>query len=124
MNYAVSYDGMVKVEWTNLGEGMCGEYNSDDPEDVALLRFDAWVKVTGTDMDEIRGLNNYEDDEWGYKENGSYCTMTEVDTHGPILMKLAQLIADELADNLDNGGWKSTAERMSYANPNWIRQKV
>ena len=125
MNYASSYDGMVKVEWTDLGEGVCGDYNSDDPEDVALLRFDAWVKVTGTDMDEMRGLtNNYLDDEWGYKENGSYCTMTEVDTHGPILMKLAQLIADELANNLDNGGWKSTAERMSYANPNWIRQTV
>lgn len=119
---AISDDGMVKVEWTDLGEGTCGDYNPDDPEDIALLRYDAWVRVTGTNMDEIRGLeNNYEGDEWGYKENGSYCTLTPVDTHGPVLERLAQIIANELANNLDNGGWKSTAERMSYVSPDWVR---
>jgi len=123
MTYAISHDGMVKVEWTDLGEGLCGDYDPTDPTDEPLLRYDAWVKVTGTTMDEIRSLtNNYEDDEWGYKENGSYCTMTSANTHGPVLQALAKLIADELANNLDNGGWKSTAERMSYANPDWVRQ--
>ena len=119
---AISDDGMVKVEWTDLGEGMCGDYNPDDPDDVALLRFDAWVRVTGTNMDEIRGLENaYKGDKWGYKSNGSYCTLTPVETHGPVLERLAQIIANELANNLDNGGWKSTAERMSYASPEWVR---
>ena len=121
MTIAISKDGMVKVEWTDLGEGTCGEYRPDDPNDVALLRYDAWVRVTGTQMDEIRGLeNNYEDDEWGYKPDGSYCTLTPVDTHGPVLLALAEIIADRLADNLDNGGWKRTAEEMSYAEPNWV----
>lgn len=119
---AISHDGMVKVEWTDLGEGLCGDYDPSDPTDEPLLRFDAWVKVTGTSMDEIRGLEFHEDDEWGYRENGSYCTMTSANTHGPVLVALAQLIADELADNLDNGGWKSAGERMSYANPDWVRQ--
>jgi hypothetical protein len=119
---AISHDGMVKVEWTDLGEGLCGDYNPDDPTDEALLRYDAWVKITGTSMDEIRGLEFYEGDEWGYKPDGSYCTMTPVDTHGPVLEKLAQIIADHLADNLDNGGWKREAESMSYANPDWARQ--
>lgn len=119
---AISHDGMVKVEWTDIGEGLCGDYDPDDPTDEPLLRFDAWVKVTGTSMDEIRGLEFSEGDEWGYRENGSYCTMTNANTHGPVLVALAQLIADELADNLDNGGWKSTGERMSFVNPDWARQ--
>ena len=123
MTYAISDDGMVKVEWTDLGEGLSGDYRPDDPTDVALLRYDAWIRVTGTDMDEIRGLeNNYQGDEWGYKPDGSYCTMTPVDTHGPVLVALAKIIANQLADNLDNGGWKREAESMSYANPDWVRQ--
>ena len=123
MTYAISDNGMVKVEWTDLGEGLCGDYDPTDPTDEPLLRYDAWVKVTGTSMDEIRGLeNNYEGDEWAYKANGSYCTMTNANTHGPVLVALAKLMANELADNLDNGGWKSTAESMSFANPDWVRQ--
>jgi len=121
---AVSKNGMVKVEWVDLGEGKVGDYDPTDPTDEPLLRYDAWVKVTGTSMDEIRGLeNNYDGDEWAYKPNGSYCTMTNANTHGVVLMSLAQLIADELADNLDNGGWKSCAEEMSYAHPGWLDRK-
>lgn len=121
MTHVISDDGMVKVEWTNIGEGYRGEYDLSDPEDVNLLRYDAWVKITGTDMDEIRGLeNNYDEDEWAYKPNGSYCTLTPADTHGPILIALAKLIANELADNLDNGGWKRRAEEMSHAQPKWL----
>lgn len=122
MTYAISNDGMIKVEWTDLGEGYSGEYDPSDATDEPLLRFDAWVKVTGTDMDEQRGLEFYDGDEWGYKPNGSYCTLTNANTHGPLLVRLAQLIANELAENLDNGFWKSTAEAMSHANPDWVRQ--
>jgi hypothetical protein len=121
MTYVISDNGMVKVEWINIGEGYSGEYDSSDPEDVNLLRYDAWVKITGTDMDEIRGLeNNYDEDEWAYKPNGSYCTLTPADTHEDALVALAKFIANELADNLDNGGWKRRAEEMSYAQPKWL----
>ena len=121
MTHAISDNGMVKVEWTNLGEGRCGDFDPTDPDDINYLRYDAWVRVTGTSMDEIRGLeNNYEDDEWAYKADGSYCTLTSTDTHGPVLMALAKLIANELADSLDNGGWKRRAEEMSYAEPKWV----
>jgi hypothetical protein len=39
----------VKVEWSDLGEGICGDYNEDDPNDVSLLRFDISVKTCDTD---------------------------------------------------------------------------
>lgn len=121
MTYAISKDGMVKVEWTDLGEGLSGDYDPSDPEDISLLRYDAWVRITGTDEDERRGLENaYKGDEWGYKPNGSYCTTTPADTDELALLDLAQIIAERLAENLDNGGWKSTAESMSFASPTWL----
>lgn len=122
MTQAISDNGMVMVEWVDCGEGLCGDYDPTDPTDEALLRYDAFVKVTGTDMDEIRGLEFGDGDEWGYKQDSSYCTMTRVDTHGPVLQALAKIIANQLADSLDNGGWKREAESMSYANPDWLRQ--
>ena len=118
---AISKDGMVMVEWVDLGEGTCGEYNPDDPNDIALLRWDAYVKWTGTPMDEIRGLEPaYERDGWACRDDSSFCTQTPVETDEVVLLDLAQLIADELADNLDNGGWKNRAEEMSYAHPEWL----
>ena len=33
-------DELLQVDWTNLGEGLHGDYDPDDPEDVNLLRFD------------------------------------------------------------------------------------
>ena len=120
--HAISDNGMVKVEWTDLGEGLSGDYDPSDPTDEHLLRYDAWVRVTGTEADEQRSLEFYDGDEWGYKADGSYCTMTNANTHGPVLIELAKIIANELANSLDNGTWKSTAASMSYANPDWVRQ--
>jgi len=38
--------GKVIIEWVELGEGWSGDYNSDDPEDEELLRFDAYIETT------------------------------------------------------------------------------
>ena len=32
--------GDRKVEWVDIGEGWNGDYDPDDPDDTALLRFD------------------------------------------------------------------------------------
>ena len=117
--FAISDDGMVKVEWTDLSEGRCGDFNPDDPDDVALLRYDAVVRRTNDSADEQRDLEPGSDPDWGIKDNGSYCTQVEVDTDDATLEVLARMIANALADNLDNGGWKSTAERMSWVDVTW-----
>ncbi len=54
-------DGIVRVDWVNLGEGLSGDYNPQDPEDENLLRFDVYV------------MNN--EGEWEEVEDASYCTM-------------------------------------------------
>ncbi len=50
----------VKVEWESLGEGHCGDYNPEDPDDEKLLRF--YVSVL-------------RDGEWEEVEDGSHCTL-------------------------------------------------
>ena len=119
--YAVSDDGMVKVEWVDLGEGYYGDFDDDDPTDEPLLRFDAYVRWTGTDADERRSLEwIWDDPEWGIKSDGSYCTNVPTVTDDETLEMLAGVIANRLAESLDNGGWKRTAESMSWATPAWL----
>ena len=53
----------IKVEWSELGEGICGDYNPEDPDDVELLRFD---------------ISQWIDDHWEDVEDSSYCTQVPV----------------------------------------------
>jgi len=49
---------MYEVELEYIGEGRSGDYDADDPEDVALLRFTVLDAATGEPIDD-----------------GSYCTL-------------------------------------------------
>ena len=33
-----------RVEWVDLGEGLSGEYDPSNPDDVAMLRFDCLTR--------------------------------------------------------------------------------
>lgn len=94
--------GNIKVEWVDLGEGLCGDYNPDDPEDIPLLRFDISVLRDG---------------EWEIKEDGSHCTQfpatassAEKATGLAILMNR---VRDVLADDID-ASIKKLAEELSW----------
>lgn len=49
----------IRVDWYDAGEGLSGDYNPEDPDDIHLLRFDVYKKV-GEDWEEV--------------EDASYCT--------------------------------------------------
>lgn len=49
----------IRVSFVELGEGLSGDYNENDPGDVELLRFDVASLVDG---------------EWETVDDGSYCT--------------------------------------------------
>lgn len=64
----------LTITWdSEAGEGMSGDYNPDDPDDVQLLRFIVWKD--GEPMDD-----------------GSYCTLMPVDTDPAILQRGLMLI--------------------------------
>ena len=104
--FAISNDGSVKVEWVDLGEGFCGDYDPSDPEDESLFRFDSFAMQDGS---------------WEPLDDGSYCTQVPVETDEETLKKLAQIVAEELADSYRAcGGVKKAGERMSWISTEWL----
>jgi hypothetical protein len=81
------YDDVLRVDWVNLGEGLCGDYNSDDPNDVNLLRFDVYVKQ--------------ENGEWETVDDASYCTNMPADASEVILERALRCIFDRYRDVID-----------------------
>ena len=53
----------IKVELVELGEGLSGDYNPDDPNDIELLRF--YVAI-------------HKGDDWEDIDDASYCTQMPV----------------------------------------------
>lgn len=97
----------IKVEWVDLDEGLSGEYNPNDPEDIALLRFDVSELVDG---------------EWEIMDNGSYCTAMPVHTPKVVLEQGLHKIYDEVYDVLAGGGSiKKTCESLSWMSPDWFQ---
>lgn len=52
-----------RVDWCELGEGLNGDYDPDDPDDIELLRFDVYKRI---------------DREWEPVNDASYCTQVPV----------------------------------------------
>lgn len=98
----------VSIAWAELGEGMSGDYNEEDPNDVELLRFDIYRLVDG---------------EWEAVDNGSYCTLMPVDTPADIQYKALEFLMDRLHDAVVNDTHKKIAEAMSWIEPGWVSEK-
>lgn len=112
---AYSRRGRIKVQWVDLGEGRCGDYNPDDPTDEALLRWDAYVYCPDLEQHTYpMHLDPGVDDPWATPDRYSFCTYVPVGTPRTTLCEYAEQIADELDDALDAGTWKRTAERLSW----------
>jgi hypothetical protein len=93
----------VRAEWVNIGEGVCGDFNPDDPEDVNLLRFD------------ISYLTK--DNQWEEVEDASYCTNISSDTSEEKLVKALYAIWKEYVAVISDYPYhsvKKLGERLSW----------
>lgn len=94
--------GSVRVDWVNLDEGISGEYDPTDPEDVNLLRFDVYA---------CTGPNGG----WEEVECGSSCTFVRADTPLDRLAPLAATILAAVSVPLRRGeSVKAICERLSW----------
>lgn len=97
------------AEWYNADEGICGDYNADDPEDINLLRFDVSHNTNPPEESEQN---------WEQIEDASYCTQVDVDTPLPDLIKLLWIIFKEYSNVLDaylsGSSVKKLGEGLSY----------
>jgi len=102
----------VKVEWVDLGESSFGgEYDPDNPRDIAVLRFDVFTRED-------------EKAEWEDPGNASYSTNMPVDTPEPILMQALKRILGEVFDVISSGiSIKKTCSDLSFIEPSWTEKK-
>ncbi len=96
--------GNVKVELSCIGEGICGDYNPADPDDVELLRF----SVLGRES---------EKDEWFDIENASYCTALPARADDVTQSKALAFIMDKVYEKVvDGDSVKRICEQLSHIN--------
>ena len=97
--------GVVRIDWTNLGEGYDGDYDPENPDDVNLLRFD----VSVANIDKRR---------WEEVEDGSYCTQVPAHTHIETLKRILVSFMDYIHDDIMSvGKAKRKCEMLSWTSP-------
>jgi len=98
--------GDVVIEWVELGEGLSGEYNEDDPDDEELLRFDAYIDD-----------HEWEDDYPTY----SYCTYFPVSATSEQRTKGLEYLMEHLYEFMSKREYcRNIAERLSWIELEWI----
>lgn len=94
--------GNVKVEWVNIGEGICGDYDASNPEDIELLRFYVSIREGETE-------------EWQDVEDASYCTNFPVNSDDTVKSKALKLIMKRIYRKVVTGGSiKKICEELSH----------
>lgn len=89
----------VQVQWVRLGEGNCGSYNPDDPEDVELLRFDVYFW-------------NDELNRFVQPQDASYCSQVSASVSEDKLIELSKHIAVTVQDSPNK--YKRLLEQLSW----------
>jgi len=92
--------GPYKVELEWAGEGRCGDYNPEDPDDYPHLRFycSKWIES---------------DVEWECLDDASYCT-TLPSSLPPALMAIAVDMILRRLEDVGEAGAKKAMEEMSW----------
>lgn len=101
----------VRAEWVNIGEGVSGDYDPEDPNDIQLLRFEISIR---------------DEEEWVEVDDSSYCTQMPADTPNKILERALQVILDEYVSALrahPGASVKKLGERLSWISPNDFIEK-
>lgn len=106
------YDDILRIDWVNIGEGHCGDYDPDDPEDENLLRFDAYVNA------------NYDKDDepnWEEIDDASYCTNVPATTSMKRLVELCKILHRRYRDAVYSypipHSVKKLGEELSWISP-------
>lgn len=115
----LTYDDSVYARWVNLGEGLAGDYNPDDPDDENLLRFDVIVTQEFADQHDIPHEPT-DRPGWVAPLDNSYCTQVPADTPENVLIQLLGNLAkdayhagEDLRRRLEELSWMQADEVAS-----------
>ena len=105
----------LRVDWYNAGEGVSGDYDPEDPEDVNLLRFDVYAKTDDPSWEDTDG--------WTEVDDASYCTQVPADTDPEELERLLRVIFDRYNDVIDDYIENGTSVKKLGEELSWIAPK-
>lgn len=106
----VSKDKLVRVDldWS-CGEGISGDYQGPEEDDIPLLRFDVFRKSGRS---------------WEIVDDASYCTQIPAYTSKKEIKRLAAYLLKEVEDGVASGvSIKKLCEDLSWINPTWGTKK-
>ena len=99
---------IIRADWYDAGEGICGDYNPEDPDDIPLLRFDIYKK---------------EGEDWVGVDDASYCTRMPATERLETLTRSLYIIFKEYNDVLKDDpdvSVKKLGEALSWISPDDI----
>jgi hypothetical protein len=103
--------GNIKIEWIDLGEGWDGEWDPNDPEDQALLRFNASRRIASADGAEL----------WDDIPGASYCTRVPADTPEDVQTRLLEFLMEKIYEPILQGQYiKKLCRELSWIEPNGL----
>jgi len=106
--WLINEAGSVRVEFVNLGEGNCGDFDPSDTDDVNLLRFEVSIRQGGS--------------EWVDPGDASYCTQMPAGTSGEVLAAALLRIMGDIEEPLLTGSSiKKACEALSWMEPGWFK---
>lgn len=103
-------EGLV-MDLDNLGEGECGDYNPEDPDDTPYLRFSFYCRIDeALEHDQLQEL-----------QDSSYCTLIDARLDLPSRLAFASSIFREVFESLGphpdvDAGVKRICESLSAIN--------
>lgn len=103
-------DSVLRVDWYNADESLCGDYDPDDPDDINLLRFDVYVMREPEKWDDS-------DDGWRAVEDASYCTNIPANAPEEVLERALRVLFREYRDAIGDYPYysvKKLGERLSH----------
>lgn len=104
----VLVQGNVKVVLETLGEGWKGDYDPNDPDDEALIRFSVMSQYGLSEM-------AIQDGHWEYCEDASYCTCVPVTLEPELRQKMLEEIMRQVYPDASQGNSiKRICERLSW----------
>jgi hypothetical protein len=117
-----SEDGLVRVDLEWEGEGIDGDYDGTDPDDVPLLRYGVSRKFTKECQDDkfyhLTGedFQGRELGEWVGVEDSSYCTQLPINAPREQLIEAAQFILSYV----ESGVRDLHREKRMYETLSWL----
>ena len=119
-------EGNVKVCLEFLGEGSCGDYDAEDPNDEPLLRFSVYgnraeIEKKNDSTDDYAWDGGGDGEPWVALADASYCTnlpatLPEADQRAALAVLML-----EVKDPVEDGHpIKKLCERLSWIAPGWL----